>query len=285
MSLEAELALSAPTTVAEALEALADEDAIAIGGGTSLVLLMKNGLVEPGLLVSLSGIAALSGISVDDGALRIGATTTLREIARSPDVAAVAPSLGHAASVVGNPRVRAAATLGGALAHGDPRQDLPPVALALGGSVEIASALGDRSVPTEEFFLGFMETACGEDELITALSIPIVAPRRSHYERFNPGSEDDYPTVGVAAALDVVDGIVSGARIALGGVGERPLLVAGVDALLEGHPGDEALEAAGELAAGIARPSDDRRGSAEYKLAMVRVMVRRAVTACLSAGF
>ena len=216
----------APTTIAGALDELATDGSLALGGGTSLGVLVKNRLVEPQKLVFLGNVAGLSGITFD-GELRIGATTTLREVARSSDVATPAPLLADAAAQVGNARVRAVATIGGALVHGDPRQDIPPALLALGASAVLESRDRARIVPLAQFFLGFMETACREDELVTAVTVPSAPGRRMHYLRYTPGSDDDYPTVSVAAVLRFADdGNVADAALALGGVGAHAFLVA-----------------------------------------------------------
>ena len=278
----AEFAFVAPGSLAEACAELAEEGSLALGGGTAIGLLVKNRLVDASKLVFLSGVAELGGLSVNREA-RIGASTTLRELARAEAVRAALPVLADAAGRVGNPRVRSLATLGGALVHGDPRQDLPPVLLALSGIVHLESASGARELALSEFFLGFMETACAPDELVTASTVPLDPTRRAHYVRYTPGSEDDYPTVGVAAALSLAeDGSVSAASLALGGVAEHAFSVPDAAGLVGSRPGKDAISALGRAAAAASRPTDDQRGSAGYKRAMVEVMTRRAVTACLA---
>jgi len=130
----AELDFAVPATVEEAVAELAGEaEAIAMGGGTSVAMLLKNNLIFPDRIVWLAGVPALRQLAVSaDGSLAIGATVTLRELAAAEPVRRHAPALAHAAGIVGNPRVRAVATLGGALVHGDPRQDIPPVLLRPG---------------------------------------------------------------------------------------------------------------------------------------------------------
>lgn len=273
-----------PHTVEEALEALSVEGSMAVGGGTSVALLIKNRLIEPTQLVYLGHLDGLSGISLSsDGDLVFGSTTTLREIEYSEIVQGQEPVLAYAASEVGNPRVRAAATLGGALAHGDPRQDLPPVFLALDARLHIVGPSGEREVNLDGFFLGLMETTMGEDELIIDVVAPHDPARTTVYSRFAPGSEDDFPTVGVAASVSLQDGIIRNARIALGGVSSFAYLAKDAMALVEGkRPGDVDVDAAAAVAAESTDPSADPRGSAEYKRAMSEVWVRRALERCLS---
>lgn len=277
--------ISTPTTVADALGELGHENTLAVGGGTSIALMLKNRLIEPDRLVLLNQVPTLSGIEeLPGGTVRIGATSTLLELMHSPLVNGVIPMLSYAASRVGNPRVRSVATIGGAIIHGDPRQDLPPVLLALGATAHIVGPSGERDVPLSEFFIGFMESAAGEDELVTEVTVPRAEGQRTHYTRFTPGSDDDYPTVGVAIAMTLDgDGSVKDARIALGGVDSTAFLATDAAALLIGsRPTDEVIVAVGQRAAEAANPSDDQRGSESYKRAMVDVWTRRTISACLA---
>ena len=257
---------------------------MALAGGTSMVLLLKNRLVQPSKLVWLGRVRELGGIDLlPGGGLRVGANVRVGELSRSELVLREAPALARAASSVGNPRVRAVATIGGALAHADPRQDLPPVLLALGATVALASPSGSRQVPLERFFLGFMETTVEPGELITEVVVPPAPGRRLAYARYTPGSEDDYPTVGAAASVIMGNGLVERAAVALGGVGPTALLVPGLDGLLAGTtPGQAELRAAAEAAEAAVRPTDDQRGSAAYKRAMAGVFTRRVLESCLN---
>ena len=274
-----------PGTLDEALAAMTRPGSMLLGGGTSIGILLKNRLIEPQTLVWVGALSELSGIGIDgDGTIRIGAAATLRELARSELLAGAVPVLPDAAGRIGNPRVRAVATLGGALVHGDPRQDLPPVLLALRAQVDIAAGSGTRTAGLDGFYHGFMEVALGEDELITGVAVPARTGWRDRYSRFTPGSEDDFPTVGVAVSLRVGDaGLVEDAEIALGGVDSRPILAAEAARSLIGTDGaGAALEEAARVAAAHCEPGDDARGSADYKRKMVGVWVRRTVAACLS---
>jgi carbon-monoxide dehydrogenase medium subunit len=282
----AEFDFRAPDSVEGALDELAADGSIALAGGTSLVLMLKQNLVPASRVVWLGRVSELRGISVTpDGALVIGATTTVAVIAASGDVQRLQPALAEAAAQVGNPRVRAVATLGGALVHADPRQDLPPVLLALGATATVRGRQGEREVSLDHFFTGLMETDVADGEILTRVTVP--APpsgHRSCYMRFTPASEDDFPTVGVAAALDFdPDGSVRAASVGLGGVAGRPVLVGEAAAILEGRrpgPGEVA-----ELAAAAERacdPADDQRGAPAYKRAMARVWTRRAIERLLT---
>jgi carbon-monoxide dehydrogenase medium subunit len=274
-------------TLSDALAELAGgEDVIAMGGGTSVGLLLKNDLIEPRKIVWLAKIPELRQLTVGAaGELIMGATVTLREVAHSDAVRQRFPALAYAAGQVGNPRVRSVATLGGALAHSDARQDVPPILYALQARVRIAGPSGRREIPVAGFHTGFMETVLGEDELLTDVAIPAVPGRRAAYARFTPGSDDDYPTVSAAASIvRAEDQRITSAVLALGGVGPTPLLVAEAAALAGTVPGADEIEAVAEAAEAVADPSDDQRGSARYKKAMAREWTARVLRACLDPG-
>jgi aerobic carbon-monoxide dehydrogenase medium subunit len=268
-----------PGTVEEALRDLGSEGAVAVGGGTQVAVLTKHGLLEPSRLVWLGRIGGLAGISSPDGAVVIGAGTTLAEIAGSSAVRTALPALAQAAGHVGNARVRAVATLAGHLVHADPRQDLPPVLLVLDAAVRVVGPGGERDVPLSEFFVGLFETALRDGELVTSVRVPPVSDgARVSYVRFTPGTDNDYPTVGVAARVAVADGVVRHAVVGLGGVDSRPLRVELPS--LAGRPADPAAwREAGDVAAAACDPSSDQRGSAGYKRAMARLWTARALAA------
>lgn len=283
----ADMVFAVPATVEEALGELAGgEDVIAMGGGTALGLLLKNDLIEPRKIVWLARIPALRQLDAGPGGeLSVGAAVTLRELAGSAVVRERFPALAYAAGRVGNPRVRAVATAGGALAHSDSRQDVPPVLYALQARVRVTGPRGSREVPVAGFHKGFMETVLAPDELITQVVIPDVAGRRAAYARFTPGSRDDYPTVNAAASIvRDADGRVASAVLALGGVSSTPLLVSAAAGLAGTVPDPSAVQAVAEAAEAAADPVDDQRGSARYKKAMAREWAARVLRACLEPG-
>lgn len=269
-----------PATLEEALRDLEPEGAVAVGGGTQVALLTRHGLLEPTRLVWLGDVAGLRGISAGaDGALVLGGGTTLAEIAASSIVRSLHPVLARAAASVGNARVRAVATLAGHLAHADPRQDLPPVLMVLDAMARTRWRGEQREIPLHELFVGLLETVLREGELLTSVRIPPAGDGvRVHYTRFTPGSSNDYPTVGVAARLEVGDGTVRRAVVGLGAVGARPLRLE-LSELAGRRAGDEAWEASGAAAAAACDPSSDQRGSAAYKRAMVRLWTARTLAA------
>lgn len=270
-----------PGSLAEALDLLATDGAIALGGGTATALLLKQGLLSPARVVWLRHVPELQGIR----GLQLGGGCTLAEIAHDPGVRAAYPALAACAAGVGNVRIRAVATLGGALAHADPAQDLPPMLAALGAEAVLAGPGGERRLPVGDLFTGYMETAIAPGELIVRVQLPPPGPgTRATYVKFTPRSRDDYATVGVACRVELdAGGICTDAAVALAGVGPTPLRPDGVREALAGkRPDAHDLEAAATAAATTIDPWDDFRGSAAYKRAMTEVWVRRALEGLLT---
>lgn len=261
---------------------LRHDGAIAMAGGTQVALLFKSGLLEMDRIVWLGRIADLRQISVEGDRLVIGAGATLSELSRSAEVRRLHPALAETASNIGNPRVRAVATVGGHIAHADPRQDLPPVLLALGASVQAASSDGTRTIPLREFFTGFMSTALEPGELVTAIEVPSPpTERRAGYLRFAPLGASDYAAAAVAISLTVRAEAVIEAAIALGAGAAWPRLVPSAAAAVLGKPSPEQIATAAREVESAADPSDDQRGPAAYKRAMCGLLTRRLITQLL----
>ena len=280
--------LHRPTTV-EAASELLDElgpDALLYCGGTELLLVAKLGLTDFTDLVDVKAIEELAGISAN-GELRIGATTTHRQLERSALVRERWPSLAAMERNVGNLRVRNVGTIGGNLCFADPHSDPATYLIAAGGSVSVrrgGAAL--RRVAVEEFGRGPYETALEEGELLVAVHVPAPAPgsalahqKMSFHER---------PAITVAANVTVTDGRVLEARLAVGSVGVTPKRARGAEQTLVGidalAPSTEQLDACGEAAAEEAEPVADSNGSVIYKRQLVRVVTRRCVSEALAAA-
>jgi carbon-monoxide dehydrogenase medium subunit len=277
-------ALHQPESLDEALDLLAahgDDDTHLIAGGTSMVLLMTMGLVQPERVIALRKIPDLHGISTtDDGGLTIGALATHRQLELSPDVRAYAPALSDTFAQVATVRIRNQATLGGNLAHADPAQDPPPMLIALDATVTLRSQAGGRTLPAEDLFVDYLTTQLQPGEVLTAVHLPPLAPgTRATYLKFLPRTHDDYATVSVAAVLRLDgDGRCEHARIALGGAAGVPLRARVVEDSLVGEQlTDARIAEAAALVDGIVDPPDDARGSAAYKRKMARVWTERAL--------
>jgi carbon-monoxide dehydrogenase medium subunit len=278
----------APKSLDATFELLATygEDAHLMAGGTALVLLLQQGLVQPGHVVGLRGVGDLQGIRrLDDGGLQIRALTTHRQAERSADVQAYCPALAETFARVATIRIRNQATVGGNLAHADPAQDPPPMLIALGGAAVVASRQGERRIPLDEFFVDYFETALQPGEVLVAVDLPPLASgTRVTYKKFLPRTQDDYATVSVAAALRVgASGVCEDVRVALGAAATVPVRARKVEDALRGQrlDGDKIQEAAA-LVRDEVDPLDDLRGSATYKREMARVWTQRALLELLN---
>jgi carbon-monoxide dehydrogenase medium subunit len=271
-----------PATLKEAI-ALIDPDDPAvrpIAGGTALMLMMKAGVFQPRRLVSLRKLnGVMSGVKADGGALSIGAMTPLSEVEHSAEVVRHAPVIPRIMKRLSNVRVRNVATVGGALAHGDPHMDLPPVVIALGGRVRIVGANGERELAVEDLLTGYYETALKPNELIASLQIPSQGKTRAAYCKVTAGTADDWPALGVAVAVAAADGAaITSARVVVSAATTKAMRLKSAEKVLVGAAiDDKTLKAAGEAAAEEADIIADVRGSAAYKRELLRVYVGRAV--------
>jgi carbon-monoxide dehydrogenase medium subunit len=269
-----------PAGLDQALELLEQrgEDARVIAGGTALVNLMKQRLVQPAYVIGLRQIPGLNVIN-RNGDLHIGALATHRALETSRAAESHAPVLQAMLHQVASIRVRNIATIGGALAHADPNQDIPPVLMILDAQVQTRSRAGQRDIPIEDFFAGYYETVLEPGEIITGVVIP-AQPSSSGaaWQKFLPQTQDDYATVSAAARLSISDGKIADARVAAGSSGPTPLRLHTVEDALVGKLADATtLRDAAELARDAVDPNTDFRGSAAYKRDMSAVFVRRAL--------
>jgi carbon-monoxide dehydrogenase medium subunit len=273
----------APTSLSETFDLLNTygDDAHLMAGGTALVLLMQQGLLQPGHVVGLQKVAELQGIRrLADGGLRIRAMATHRQAEKSPEVRAYCPALAENFAHVATIRIRNQGTVGGNLAHADPAQDPPPMLIALDGEAVIASRGGERRVPLDEFFVDYFETALQPGEVLVSIDLPpLAAGTRVTYKKFLPRTQDDYATVSVAAALRVgADSTCEDVRVALGAAATTPIHARSVENALRGQRLDaQTIKDAAALVRDEVDPLDDLRGSAAYKREMARVWTQRAL--------
>lgn len=273
-----------PTSVAEACKLLKQHgsEAKVFAGGAHVTILMKQGLYQPKALVNIKRIPELKGIKFDAAeGLSIGALVTHREIETSTLVKDKQPVLCAAEREVANIRVRNMGTIGGNLASGEPLTDLSQIFIALDGVLRITGSSGQRTIPVEELFLDFYTTSLAEDEIITNVVIPPLPPRSGiEYIRFSSSSVVDKPSAGVAVRLTLDKEAVQTARVVLGCVGPTPVRARKAEELITGkRPTEELIAEAGALAAQECSPTSDLRGSEGYKRAIVRTLVKRALTA------
>lgn len=270
-----------PSSVDDAVAALgsAGEDAKVLAGGQSLLPLLRLRMSSPSTLVDLGGVAELRGVREDGGAVVIGSMTTHDEVMKDPSVQTHAPLVVQATSKVGDPAVRHLGTFGGSLAHADPAADLPSVALALDCEMVVAGPNGRRTVPASEFFVDYLTTAVGPDEILVEVRVPMLGPGWGfHYEKFRRVAQA-WATIGVAAAVRRENGSVAEARVALTNMAATPVRASATEAALAGADlGDGVVRACASAAEGTS-PPNDLNGSAEYRAHLARVLSCRAVSA------
>jgi carbon-monoxide dehydrogenase medium subunit len=269
-------------TVDDAVAALqgGGDDARVIAGGTALVPLMKHSVLRPALLVSIARVSALGDIApATSGGLRIGGVATHWAVSHATLVQERCPLLAYACARVASPTVRSMGTLGGNLCYGESASDPSPALLALRATVRLHGPAGARTVPITEFFTGFYETALRDAEVLTSIDVPAMpAGARWRYLKWTPRAQEDKALVGLAAMLVLEGRRCRVARLAVGGVGAAPVVLARAEQALEGQELDEATIAqAADAAAGEVEPMDDLQGSAEYRRDMLRVWMRRVV--------
>lgn len=270
-----------PASLAEAHTLLAQygDAARLMAGGTALTVMLKQSLVQADHLVSLQRIPGLGGISVQNDGLHIGALARQRDVETSAIVKEHAPLLAEAYSHVATVRIRNQATVGGGIAHGDPAQDPPPALLVLEAKLRLVSRGGQRELPIREFYRDYYETALRPGEVLTEVIVPS-QPKdaRAAYLRFTPRTQDDYPTVAVAALARVEGGVCREVRVALGAAAPTAIRATAVEEALVGkRASQEAVRAAAERVLEQIDPLEDFRGSAEYKRDMAVVFTRRAL--------
>ena len=271
-----------PDSVAEAVSVLvsAGEDAKILGGGQSLIPVLRLRLAYPSTLVDVGRIPELSGVRDDGDAIVIGAMSTHHDVMHDPLVREHAALFAQATETVADPQVRHRGTLGGALAHADPAGDLGAAALALDCVLVATGPSGERHIAAADFFLDYLSTSLQPDEVLTAVRVPkLGAGWSSHYEKFNRVAQA-WSIVAVAALVQRENGSIVQARIGLTNMGPTPLRALAVEQALAGADASaEAVGAAAEHAAeGTSAPSD-LSGKADYREHLARVLTKRAVLA------
>ncbi len=268
-----------PESLDEALRLLAElDDAKVLAGGQSLIPVMKLRLAAPEHLVDINRVPGLDGIEESGGLLRFGALARHNQVAGS-DVVAKYPMIAAAAPQIADPIVRNLGTMGGSLAHADPSGDYGAVMLAAGASVVARSVRGEREIPMTEFLVDVFTTSLESDELLTEIRVPTPPPRSGGTYLKLERKVGDFATVGAAVQVELSNGTIGRAGIALTGVGSTNVHAAEAEASLGGaEPTEEAFGEAARLAAAPTNPVSDVRGSAEYKRHVVEVFVRRGLT-------
>ncbi|MFK5690132.1 FAD binding domain-containing protein [Ornithinimicrobium sp. LYQ92] len=274
-----EFEYAAPATVAEALALLAEhgDEAKVLSGGQSLLPVLRMRLNAPGIIVDISRIEEIKGVTDTGDAVRIGAGATYQDVLDSDLVSEHLALLHQALTEVADAQIRHRGTVCGALAHADPAGDVGAPVLALGGRMVIQGPDGERTVDGADFFVDLFETAVGEGELLTAVEIPKHTGWGSHYEKFVRVSHQ-WAILGIAAAVRVEGGTIAEARVGLTNMGSTPLRATAVEEALVGKEATE--EAIAGVCAQVGEgtdPPSDLNGQADYRRHVAGVLTRRAV--------
>ena len=275
--------LQMPDNLVVALEMLArgnDGEVMALAGGTNLIVDMRAKRDRPERIIGLGRLHELRGIDCTGERIAIGGRTTVSDLLDSPEIAAAAPALVDAARRFGGQMVRNTATVAGNIACGSPAADLVPPLLSLDAEVTLTSTAGTRSVPLDQYFLGYKQDVRRRDELITRISWPrLPAKSDNAFYKLARRQGDAITITGVAVTIGVANGICERARIALGAVAPVVVRAKKAEALLEGRRLTPAIiDAAAIQAVGECSPIDDIRASAEYRRHTVEVLTRRLVS-------
>jgi len=271
-----------PRSLKKAVALLDPEDSSVrpIAGGTALMLMMKTGVFVPTRLVSLAKIEPkYSQVRVDkSGALKIGAMASLSALEQSAVVAKRFPIITRTLLTLSNVRVRNVARVGGALAHGDPHMDLPPLLASLGAVAHVVGKNGSRDIPVQDLYLGYYETVLAKDELIAEVTVPPLKGARTAYMKCTSRSADDWPALNLAVRWDGAQGAIQNPVVVVSAATEKVTRLSEAEKILADSNGDEkTVQRAGEAAVAEVSFLSDAHGSAAYKKELLRVYLARAV--------
>jgi aerobic carbon-monoxide dehydrogenase medium subunit len=276
----------APETVESAAVLLAGAtgEARVLAGGTDLLVQIRSDIVDPALIVDIKRIAETRRITEEKGGWRIGAAVTGAELKEHPRLKHVWPGVVEAANLIGSTQIQGRATLGGNLCNGSPAADSVPALIAAGAIATLAGPRGRRDLPVEDVMLGPRKLALTKGEFVVSFLLPPRPPRSSDaYLRFIPRTEMDIAVVGAGVSLTVdAAGTITAARVSLGAVAPRVLLVSAAAAAIVGSRLDRAAQDRLEAAARAAcSPIDDKRGTVEFRVQVTGVLARRAALIAL----
>ena len=270
-----------PGTLDEALKLLSShgDQAKVLSGGMSLLPMLKLRLASFAHLVDIGRISGLDTIKEEGGFLKIGAMTRQSALERSDLVKSKYPILADAVPLIAAPLVRNRGTIGGNLANGDPGNDQPAIAIAVGATLVARGPKGERNIAANQFYKGLYETALARNEILTEVRIPVPQARSGGAYAKLKRKTGDFAVAAAAVQLTLnAKGAVERCGIALTNAGLTPVEAADAAKYLVGKmPDEKTIMEAAKLAAAKSAPSADRRGSVEYKKEMARVLTARAL--------
>lgn len=268
-------------SVDHAVHALAGAggDGKILAGGQSLMPMMNFRLVKPSVLVDINSIPGLDRIEKRDNRISLGALVRHRMTAEDSIIAEHVPVLHYAMKHVAHLTVRNRGTFCGSVCHADPAAEMPMMSLLLNGLVHIRSSQGERQVPVSEFFVGSLITVLEPDELVTGIEIDVLPPSTGWaFEEF-ARRHGDYALAAVAVTMMRKDGLVSDVRVALMGVGDMPMRLPAVEAMLEGREiNDPLIDRTVEMIREQIEPNSDLNASSDYRRHLAGALARRALS-------
>lgn len=277
-----EMKFETPTTLDAAVGLLraAGDTARVLAGGTDLLVQLRTERVEPTMVVDIKRIPGMQEITeIEDGSFRIGAAVPCQALGEHIALKTAWPGVVEGAELIGSTQIQGRASMGGNLCNASPAADSVPGMVAAAATVTIFGPDGEREIPVEDFCMGPGQTSLSPGEMVAFINLPAPAPRAGDaYLRFIPRTEMDIAVAGAGISLALDEkGKCINARVALGAVAERVILVdAAASALIGTTVGEAALEKLASAASAAARPIDDKRGTAEYRTRVVGVLARRA---------
>jgi aerobic carbon-monoxide dehydrogenase medium subunit len=270
----------APQTLDAAVRLLAGEPGLAkvLAGGTDLLVQMRTDIIAPDLIVDIKGIDEVRTITQTGGGFCVGSAVTGAELEENEAFAMAWPGVLEGANLIGSTQIQGRASLGGNLCNGSPAADSVPGMITAGATAKVAGPNGTRELKVEDIMTGPRQLAIGKDEFIVSFQFPVRPAHSSDaYQRFIPRTEMDIAVVGAAVNLTLDDaGKITDARVSLGAVAPRPLLVPdAAKAIIGTTLDDAALEKLGEAASAACNPIDDKRGTIEYRTKVAAVLAQR----------
>ncbi len=275
-----------PDSLETAAKLLAAEtgDARILAGGTDLLVQMRSEVLNPMLIVDIKRIVETRTIKDEAGGIRIGSAVTGAELKEHPTLKKIWPGLVEAANLIGSTQVQGRASLGGNLCNGSPAADSVPALIAAGAIATVVGPNGRRDIKVEDVMLAPRKLALTKGEIIASFLLP---KRPAHsgdsYLRFIPRTEMDIAVVGCGTSLTLDgNGTCTAARVSLGAVAARPLLVLDAGAALVGSKVDEAaLEKMAAAARAACKPIDDKRGTIQFRIDVAGVLAKRTALIAL----
>ena len=281
-----EMRYEAPETLDAAVGLLTSESGLAkvLAGGTDVLVQLHADMVEPDLIVDIKNIAEMREVVNEDGAWRIGAAVTGKELMDHAEFNAAWPGVMDGVRLIGSVQVRGRATVGGNLCNASPAADSVPAIIAAGAVANLFGPGGRREVPVEDIVTGPGQTSLADSEIVVSFQLP-KRPLSSGdaYLRFTPRTEMDIAVVGCGVNITLDEsGTCTEARVSLGAVAARPLLVDdAAKALIGTKVDDNAMEALASAASAACSPIDDKRGTIEFRTEVAGVLAQRATAIAL----